>query len=183
MNFNGFSRFCTDFEIFPDILSKPKIMRFFKTLSGFFETTAKQSQAGGNGGGPDSRIPSALGDNTKPGGGEGAAQRRDVVDEHLFVEALALTAFEIVYQDPQPSDAEKIILLMERLNHSTGPQKVQQAVGKTRFPGQSGEIQETCFTISGKANHNSLRLASALVPYCDLFSQHLAGLQTKEWTK
>lgn len=39
LNFDGFSRFCTDFEIFPDILSKPKIMRFFKTLSGFFETT------------------------------------------------------------------------------------------------------------------------------------------------
>lgn len=39
LNFEGFSRFCSDFEIFPDILSKPKIMRFFKTLSGFFETT------------------------------------------------------------------------------------------------------------------------------------------------
>lgn len=41
MNFDSFSKFCTDFEIFPDILSKPKIMRFFKTLSGFFETTSK----------------------------------------------------------------------------------------------------------------------------------------------
>ena len=111
-------------------------MRFFKTLSGFFETTAKQSQAGGNGGGLDSRITSPLGDAAKLGA-DGAAQRRDVVDEHLFVEALALTAFEIIYQDPQPSDAEKIILLMERLNHSAGPQKVHQAVGKTRFPGQS----------------------------------------------
>ena len=26
--------------------------------------------------------------------------RRDVIDEHLFVEALALTAFEIQYQSP-----------------------------------------------------------------------------------
>jgi hypothetical protein len=25
---------------------------------------------------------------------------RDVIDEHLFVEALALTAFEIKYRDP-----------------------------------------------------------------------------------
>ena len=33
---------------------------------------------------------------------------RDVIDEHLFVEALALTAFEITYQDPQPSNAEKV---------------------------------------------------------------------------
>lgn len=40
LGFEGFSKFCTDFEIFPDILSKPKIMRFFKTLSGFFEQTS-----------------------------------------------------------------------------------------------------------------------------------------------
>jgi hypothetical protein len=43
LSFEGFSKFCTDFEIFPDILSKPKIMRFFKTLSGFFESTTKTS--------------------------------------------------------------------------------------------------------------------------------------------
>ena len=75
LSFEQFSKFCTDFEIFPDILSKPKIMRFFKTLSGFFETTARNTL-------PEQEL------------------RRDVIDEHLFVEALALTAFEINYQDP-----------------------------------------------------------------------------------
>lgn len=35
-------------------------------------------------------------------------ETRDVIDEHLFVEALALTAFEINYRDPQPQDAEKV---------------------------------------------------------------------------
>ena len=81
LNFDGFSKFCSDFEIFPDILSKPKIMRFFKTLSGFFETTNNTKQQDGSqlGQGPDKGI------------------IRDVVDEHLFVEALALTAFEITY--------------------------------------------------------------------------------------
>jgi len=106
MTFENFSRFCSDFEIFPDILSKPKIMRFFKTLSGFFETTAKQGQADGNDCGPDSRRSTPSADSVKPR----AAQRKDVIDEHLFVEALALTAFEISYQDPQPSDAEKVSL-------------------------------------------------------------------------
>lgn len=33
MNFDGFSKFCLDFGIFPDILNKSKIMRFFSTLS------------------------------------------------------------------------------------------------------------------------------------------------------
>ena len=37
MNFEGFQKFCIDFGIFPDILSKPKIYRFFKTLANFYQ--------------------------------------------------------------------------------------------------------------------------------------------------
>jgi len=48
----------------------------------------------------------------------------EYIDEHLFVEALALAAFEVVYRDPQPSEAEKIILLIERMNNSKGPKNV-----------------------------------------------------------
>ena len=51
-------------------------------------------------------------------------QNQLVIDEHLFVESLALTAFEVSYNNPQPSDSEKIILLLERMNHSEGPAKV-----------------------------------------------------------
>ena len=61
-----------------------------------------------------------------------------MIDEHLFVEALALAAFEIVYQNPQPSNAEKIILLMEKLQHSEGPAKVQRELGKARLIVQNG---------------------------------------------
>lgn len=35
----------------------------------------------------------------------------ELIDQHLFVEALALCAFEIPYGDPQPSDIEKVYLL------------------------------------------------------------------------
>ena len=75
LNFDGFQRFFSDFELFPDVISKPKVFRFFKTLSGFFETAVASE-------GTDKKI---------------AQSRRDVIDEHLFVEALALTAFEIIY--------------------------------------------------------------------------------------
>lgn len=44
-------------------------------MSGFFETAVASE-------GTDKKIVSS---------------RRDVIDEHLFVEALALTAFEIIY--------------------------------------------------------------------------------------
>jgi len=39
MNFAGFQKFCVDFGIFPDILSKPQIFRFFKTLANFYQET------------------------------------------------------------------------------------------------------------------------------------------------
>jgi hypothetical protein len=56
-------------------------MRFFSTLSGFYQQNALEN-----------------GNNTD----------KEVIDEHLFVEALALTAFEVRYKDPQPSNAEKV---------------------------------------------------------------------------
>lgn len=40
-----------------------------------------------------------------------ATNKRDVIDEHLFVEALALTAFEVSYREPHPSDAEKVLII------------------------------------------------------------------------
>lgn len=39
MNFDAFSKFCHDFGIFPDVLSKSKLMRFFYTLSNFYQST------------------------------------------------------------------------------------------------------------------------------------------------
>ena len=54
----------------------------------------------------------------------GGQIEKEVIDEHLFVEALALTAFEVRYREPQPSNAEKIILLIERMNTSDGPAKI-----------------------------------------------------------
>lgn len=66
MDFEAFFKFCQDFEIFPYILSKPKIMRFFKALSSFFSTTKTQKK-----------------------------EMKEKIDEHLFVEILALAAFEM----------------------------------------------------------------------------------------
>jgi hypothetical protein len=44
MNSEGFQKFCVDFGIFPDILSKPKIFRFFKTLANFYQETKLPGQ-------------------------------------------------------------------------------------------------------------------------------------------
>ena len=63
MNQTAFKSFCSDFDIFPDILSKNKTIQFFNTLAQFHSDL-----------------------NTN-----------QYIDEHLFIEALALTAFEIAY--------------------------------------------------------------------------------------
>jgi hypothetical protein len=44
-----------------------------------------------------------LGDN--PSG----LQQQQVIDEHLFVEAIALTSMEVSYKEPTPSDPEKVL--------------------------------------------------------------------------
>lgn len=94
MTFAGFERFCTDFDLFPDVLSKAKLRSYFNTLAQYFQA-------------------------------ENSTQGKELMlDEHLFVEALALAAFEIVYRDPQPDAFEKIILLVEKMNQSEGPAKV-----------------------------------------------------------
>ena len=33
LNFEGFSKFCGDFEIFPKLISKPQLMRIFMSMS------------------------------------------------------------------------------------------------------------------------------------------------------
>ena len=36
MNLNNFIRFQRDFSIFPDVVSKPKLLRFFYALAGIY---------------------------------------------------------------------------------------------------------------------------------------------------
>ena len=39
---------------------------------------------------------------------ESGSNKSELIDEHLFVEALALAAFDVGYKDPVPSDVEKV---------------------------------------------------------------------------
>ena len=129
MNFERFVKFCKDFSIFPDILPKSRISTFFYTLAAI-HSTAEQNEShstifyrsilqsiyftffflvNGNTSSimkksmSSSRL--ALGnlDNKVVGQPE-----CELIDQHLFVEALALCAFEIPYLDPQPSNVEKV---------------------------------------------------------------------------
>ena len=45
----------------------------------------------------------------------GGLVEKEVINEHLFIEALALTAFEVRYREPQHSNAEKVTLKILRI--------------------------------------------------------------------
>lgn len=106
MNFTSFIRFCKDFQIFPDAISKAKLLRFFYALAGIYAQTEApedgQSVASEHAKAPDQT-------------------EKDVIDQHLFVEALALIAAEVNYMRPAPTPVYRICYLVERLSQSTGP--------------------------------------------------------------
>jgi hypothetical protein len=43
-------------------------------------------------------------------------QATKVIDEHLFIEIIALCAFQIQYRDPQPTDTEKVKKILNNTN-------------------------------------------------------------------
>lgn len=113
LNFNGFIGFCKDFSIFPDVIPKSKLQRIFFALAGIHSQT---EQPGSSRHSESSRAPEQT--------------EREVIDEHLFVEGLALIAAEVKYRQPKSSIVERICCLMERLSQSSGPQKVLIAQGR-----------------------------------------------------
>jgi hypothetical protein len=101
MREDQFIHFCKDFMIFPDILPEEIVMNFFCTLSQFYWN------------------------NLADDGEEDC----NMIDEHLFIEILALSALEMKFQDPQPSQIEKVIVLLDWMNNSEGAKMMYQATG------------------------------------------------------
>lgn len=114
MSFHGFIKFCKDFEIFPDIVTKSKLLRIFKTLAGITSENLDVSVQSYTS--LDENIPI----------------NEDVIDDKLFVEALALISAEINYVDPNPGPVAKICWFIERLSQSDGPEKVVKKMGHNR---------------------------------------------------
>ena len=121
MNFQGFIKFCKDFEIFPDITSKTKLLRIFKTLAEISSADNLEASV---------QSFSSLDENIP--------MSEDHIDENLFVEALALISADINYEDPFPGPIAKICWFIERLSQSSGPEKVVKALGHNRTTSGEG---------------------------------------------
>lgn len=111
LNYSSFMKFCRDFAIFPEMCTKPKLLALFNALAGVF----------------------SAGQDKRPGDPEG------VMDENLFVEALALVAQELEVSVAS-SPVQRIFMLLEKLSQSNGPAKVMQGLGHGRTSAESQDL-------------------------------------------
>jgi hypothetical protein len=160
LSFEKFVRFSKDFGIFPDIIPKGKISTFFYTLASIHNNNQTMNMTSVDGDGSISPRASFIlrksANSTSKGQicidtksidtGDDA-----IIDQHLFIESIALCAFEMQYSDPQPTNIEKICYLLERMNQSDGPSIVQKSQGLTRSP--SGASWDILFHIRKKYPH------------------------------
>lgn len=116
MKFDAFIRFCREFSLFPDIISKQKLLKIFFALANIQNETEA----------PQNSISVDLRDSPES----------DAIDEHLFVEALALVAVE--NSSPQDNALKLICHLVERMAQSNGPERCMKA-NRVR-PGEQTDI-------------------------------------------
>ncbi|OMJ92851.1 hypothetical protein SteCoe_4300 [Stentor coeruleus] len=122
MNFPSFIRFCKDFEIFPEIASKSKLLRVFHTLSGVSTE------------GLDVSMQSI----SRTSIDEVPELAQECIDDKLFVEALAILSADINYEDAFAGPVEKICWFVERLSQTEGPEKVLKTLGHSRSTAGDG---------------------------------------------
>ncbi|KRX07195.1 hypothetical protein PPERSA_00352 [Pseudocohnilembus persalinus] len=115
------TKFAKDFGIFPEIVAKSKLFKIFSTLASIYKSTDVNKL--------ENKKSVIMNKNKQ----KQDQNNKDVIDQHLFVEALVLCALEIPFEKEQePSNVEKICYLMERMNQSDGTKIVQKQNGQNR---------------------------------------------------
>lgn len=94
-------QFMKDFGIFPQVVSQARLLALFHGLSGLYRSKLE----------------------TEP--------KEPSIDQHLFVEGLALAALEVEYDKFKLTNCQKLILLLERMNDSEATQKLSRGLGRT----------------------------------------------------
>lgn len=106
MNIHQYMKFSKDFKIFPDILAKSKLFRLFYSFSSLF-----MAANNGENSGSSSNHNASTSSHGLPVEMQKRAQEQtetELIDEHLFIESLALISFELPNDDRDFSDLEKV---------------------------------------------------------------------------
>ena len=110
MNFDQFVCICRDFSIFPDLVSKAILHRIFHSLS---SATSHSIEFGSE--------------------GRNTQKDKVVIDDKLFIEAIALCAFQCKLLSKHTNTIEKILHIAEKMMQSSGISKIRLKKGKTRY--------------------------------------------------
>jgi len=142
MTFDRFMKFCTDFQVFPDILSKAEANRIFLNLSFIVTEPANFNERGSI----LLASPQAKKHTPRESGDLQGMKQSQMIDQHLFIEGLALCALHIDTSNyptvlPQEKEPiEKILMLIEKISSSEGGSKMK---GKKNQPGvQMMQVQK-----------------------------------------
>jgi hypothetical protein len=104
------NRFCSDFDIFPDVAPKSTLLRFFSTLASLYSEDEEESSKCNTCFYFGIYIILVLteGSRKSPEKGKSESSKSEVIDDHLFIEAIALCALEVQYKDPAPDPLQKV---------------------------------------------------------------------------
>jgi hypothetical protein len=95
-------QFMKDFGVFPQVISQVKLLQLFHELCSLYKSKSGIHEA-----------------------------KEAAIDQHLFVEGLALVALEVEYDKFKLTHCQKLILLLERMNDSEATQKLSRYLGRT----------------------------------------------------
>ncbi|KAL4468635.1 hypothetical protein ABPG74_005138 [Tetrahymena malaccensis] len=132
MNITSFIKFFQDFDIFPSLVSKAKLQAIFYTLAQVQANQKNSRQKQQNETMHNTSRASQMFLNDSLSSNAPDQNESEIIDQHLFVEGIALLAIEI-YSEKQ-KNLHKIIMILERMNSSQGPIKIQKQLGHTRSP-------------------------------------------------
>ena len=124
IDYTTFVKFCRDFDIFPSLCNRITLHSAFYTLAFLNNRTTKTTE-------------SVISPKPSPGKRsfikkKGKLNPKESLTLNLFVEALALCAFQSKSFDQSPDLTGRMILLMKRIVQSQGVILVKKTLGKTR---------------------------------------------------
>ena len=112
INFAGFMKFCRDFAVFPNLMSRNKLMKMFYSLASLYPLINKPKG----------------GQNTNRGNDEtnGMISQKgaklDVIDENLFVQSIATCASERIINEEHM--VSKVYRLLEKMKEGLIPRQI-----------------------------------------------------------
>jgi len=129
-DYSTFLKFCRDFEVFPELCSKMILHSTFYALAFVNSRIIGEPEIDPNNQSENITFTSKCKLERKTNTG---IKVREYLELPLFVEALALCAFQSKNLENETDNIAKIIRMMQKITQSAGVTKVKKMIGNTRI--------------------------------------------------